>query len=1274
MIDKRALILRLRRYLLSLPVLIAAIALALYALAGFFLAPYLVSREIPRFAGERLKAKAAVAEVRINPFLLTAEVKGFQLREQDDRPVFAFDRLFVDLETSSLFRWAWTVKEVSLEGPRIDLDIDPAGELNLVRLANRLVPPDQKAPPKEEPPPRLLLYHLGVARGRIAITDRSDPTPAQAQLDPISFELKDLSTLPGHRGDHIVSARLTTGGTLAWRGQLTLQPIAAEGEVQVKDLKVATVWRFLQDELRMDEPAGSMDLGFRYGARYAGGAFQVTAENVGVRAAGLVVKPRGAKAPILALAEATLSGGAFDLAQRRLSFSQLALRQGELGATRDQEGQFDWQRLAAPAAQASPGPQAAPAAPGHAAPPWRLAIDAVKLEQIGLRYTDAARPQPLLVEVGRMDAGFTVGVERGAQIDAKLGKLAISLGTVRVASQGAETPLAALETVSLTGGDFDLGQRKFSVAELAVRRGQMSAHRDESGALDWQGPAAGVAERAAPAPAQEAAASAHPWQLQVDAVRLEEIALRATDATRSQPLLFEVDRFDAGFSVNVEGGDALSAKVGNLAVDIARASVAQRGAQAPLVTLDTASLAGGSIDLGARSIAIQSVKLRGGQTLATREPDGNLNLAQALAARRDEPPPDAPFAVAIDSIELAGHRIAAADRGFNPPIRYELENVGVKVGNFASESGKPLRFELAARLGQGGNISSAGTFDLTRNRAEGRLGISRLALLPLEPLLAPHVTLKLASGSASADGRFNWELDRARGNRLAFKGGMRIDGLLFNDAAGERFAASQQVAASGVALDLRERRLAVEEVRLVAPAGKLVINKDRTTNLATIMREPAKASPPAQDKPAAAPEQKFAVTVDRVRLEKGELDFADLSLVLPFSTRIQELNGTITGLASEPGSRASVKLDGRVDDHGLARIDGTINPFEPKAHTDLTVAFRNVMMTPLSAYSATFAGRRIASGRLTLDLQYKLTNSELQGENKVVLEQFTLGERVESPSAMDLPLDLAIALLTDSDGKIDVAVPVRGNVDHPEFSYNHLVWQAIRNLLTRIVTAPFRALASLFGGSGENLDDIAFDAGSARLLPPEREKLVRLVETLKKRPQLRLVVQGRYHTVRDGATLRDVAARRALAERLGSKVAPGEDPGPVAYDNARTQRALEAMLAERGGTDAVPQFVAGFEKEKGREAKRANPVLALVGRGSQDRELYEAIFRRVAELQPLPPKALEELALARGAVITKQVAGAAGIGAARVGQKAPEAVSGAQVTSKLSLDVAKTTQ
>ena len=208
-----------------------------------------------------------------------------------------------------------------------------------------------------------------------------------------------------------------------------------------------------------------------------------------------------------------------------------------------------------------------------------------------------------------------------------------------------------------------------------------------------------------------------------------------------------------------------------------------------------------------------------------------------------------------------------------------------------------------------------------------------------------------------------------------------------------------------------------------------------------------------------------------------------------------------------------MRLEGRVDEYGLARVNGSLRPFQPTSFLDLNVVFRNVEMPPLSAYSATFAGRRIASGRLALDLQYKINDRVLAGDNRVVLEKFTLGERVESPGALSLPLDLAVALLTDSDGKIDIAVPVRGNVDDPKFSYGQVIWQAITNLLTRIVTAPFRALGALFGGGAEQLEDIAFDPGRAALLPPEREKLKHLAEGLSKRPQLR---RGGRGTVRAG--------------------------------------------------------------------------------------------------------------------------------------------------------------
>ncbi len=294
-----------------------------------------------------------------------------------------------------------------------------------------------------------------------------------------------------------------------------------------------------------------------------------------------------------------------------------------------------------------------------------------------------------------------------------------------------------------------------------------------------------------------------------------------------------------------------------------------------------------------------------------------------------------------------------------------------------------------------------------------------------------------------------------------------------------------------------------------------------------------------------------------------------------------------------------MKLEGRVDPAGLARLDGALSPFAPKRFMDLRAVFRNVEMQPMSPYSATFAGRKIASGRVSLDLEYKIKNGKLEGNNKVLLDKFTLGERVESPNALNLPLDLAIALLTDAQGQINVAIPVSGDVNSPKFGYGNLIWQAIATVIKNIVTAPFRALGALFGGGAAKLDAIAFDPGSARVLPPELDKLKKVARALQQRPKLEVIVDGRYQEALDGEALRSEKVRRELAAEQKVKLAPGEEPGPVAFDNARTQRALEKLMAARAGKDAMAQFTAEFEKKAGRKASRVNPALALDRQGQR---------------------------------------------------------------------------
>jgi beta-glucosidase-like glycosyl hydrolase len=307
-------------------------------------------------------------------------------------------------------------------------------------------------------------------------------------------------------------------------------------------------------------------------------------------------------------------------------------------------------------------------------------------------------------------------------------------------------------------------------------------------------------------------------------------------------------------------------------------------------------------------------------------------------------------------------------------------------------------------------------------------------------------------------------------------------------------------------------------------------------------------------------------------------------------------------------------------------------------------------------------------------LEYKIQNSELLGDNKVVLDKFTLGERVEAPNAIHLPLDLAIALLTDAEGKIDVALPVSGNVDNPEFKYGRVIWKALVNMITKIVTAPFRALGGLFGGKGEQMDAISFEPGSDSLLPPEMEKLKKVIEALEKRPQLKIVVQGRYDIKTDGKALRAERVKRALAEEMKMKLPPDEKPGPVAFNTAKTQRALEKLLEMRAGDQAIDDFETRYEKETGKKVKRVKPYLAVFGWESSDTAFYQAMFEELVKLEPLPDNDLQDLAQRRAEAIVNELKAAGGLDPSRVtaGRSAPVEKSSADaVDTKLTLDVIK---
>jgi hypothetical protein len=270
------------------------------------------------------------------------------------------------------------------------------------------------------------------------------------------------------------------------------------------------------------------------------------------------------------------------------------------------------------------------------------------------------------------------------------------------------------------------------------------------------------------------------------------------------------------------------------------------------------------------------------------------------------------------------------------------------------------------------------------------------------------------------------------------------------------------------------------------------------------------------------------ISIATVVISNAQVRFTDRSITPNVNLTIQQAGGTIAGLSSEELQHADVALHALVDNVGPVDITGTINPFSKNQTNELKIVVKNVDLSPTSPYVGKFAGYRLAKGKLQMDLAYHLHERQVKAENLITLDQFTFGEKVNSPDATRLPIRLAIAILKDRDGKIRLDVPIEGSLDDPQFRLHKVIVHAIVNILTKIATSPFSVLGALFGGKGEEISYQDFAPGSFDLLPASKEKLDSLVKGLYERPGLQLEIEGSVDPDADRDGLRRVALEKQL--------------------------------------------------------------------------------------------------------------------------------------------------
>ncbi|MDV6317192.1 DUF748 domain-containing protein [Idiomarina sp. HP20-50] len=570
---------------------------------------------------------------------------------------------------------------------------------------------------------------------------------------------------------------------------------------------------------------------------------------------------------------------------------------------------------------------------------------------------------------------------------------------------------------------------------------------------------------------------------------------------------------------------------------------------------------------------LQEERFASGETRLSRLPE------QPAEEPKDDKPATLP-ALKINSFNLNDGVLRFADNlkaatakdGTEPQqVSLALQNIDLSVKDFALQKNTNFPVRLNGQLAAGGRLNFDGTMQLLPNTAlEGNASINELALKQATPYLQQFAKVQLNSGTLSVKGQIN----TSKQQPFAYKGSADINTLdIRKTANNETLIGWQSLQAKQLDLNIKDTHVKTGPIKIKGLSGRIIIYEDQTTNFGQLLTQRQEENSTNKNKETSP----FTVTIEGVELADGAVHFSDNSLPLPFATKIHALHGEVSTLSSKSDQPANVTLEGEVAQYGLAQVNGAIHAWHPTRQTNVHLRFRNLQVPEYSPYTVDFAGRKIADGTMDLDLDYIIDNKKLDGKNNLVLHDLKLGEKVESSNAMDLPLDLAIALLQDSDGVIDLTLPVSGDVGNPKFDFGEVIQQALGNAITSVVTAPFSFLANLVGADSKELGRIEFLAGRADLLPPQRQRIAKLREALNKRPALALELAGPFSRQFDGPALRQEKAINVLQQRLTKAAEDADTPSLTAESN---QELVEAMFTKNYPETDLEAVKASFTEEE----------------------------------------------------------------------------------------------
>jgi len=607
-----------------------------------------------------------------------------------------------------------------------------------------------------------------------------------------------------------------------------------------------------------------------------------------------------------------------------------------------------------------------------------------------------------------------------------------------------------------------------------------------------------------------------------------------------------------------------------------------------------------SVDLPAHRIDIAEVTNSRTRARMVRNKAGKIEwvsspLLKTIRATEAKAEDQRPWigTVAKLSIEDLGFRFE--DQSTQPAAAQELDGFNLHGENLTNEPGKKGSISLKSKINKKGSLNVDGSVQIFPLDVALKIETIAIPLLPLQPYFAEHVNIALTRGQVSNKGEASAQIDKD-GLKAGYKGSVTLGDLLAVDKENSAdFLKWKSLFLGGIDFRLEPLAINVGEIALSDFYSKLILSEAGRLNVQDILRKPAGEAVPAP--PIAVPkagEEKVTVTptvaevkkppvpikIAKITLQNGTINFSDFFVKPNYTVNVAKLGGRVTGLSSVIDSVADMELRGSYANSAPVEIVGKLNPLTAKSFLDIKADIKGIDLVGFSPYSGKYAGYNIEKGKLSLNLAYKLENNQLTAENRLFIDQFTFGDKVESPTATSLPVNLAISLLKNNRGEIDLNLPISGSLDDPQFSIGGLIFKVIGNLFIKAVTSPFALLGSMFG-SGEELSNVEFAPGRATINEAAGKKLEMLAKALTERAALKLEITGRTDPEADKDGVKRVAIERAMkAQKLKDTLKNGGEGEsldsieikPDEYKTYLTRAYKEAKFPK-------PRNMVGFQKE-----------------------------------------------------------------------------------------------